>query len=209
MSDDETVMYLIRHGATAANEQRPYILQGGGINHSLSESGQSQARALADFMAQRRVDHVFCSPLIRAVETATAVAERHKLTLETVDPLVEVDVGQWEGQCWDDIMQQHPDHYARFMADPAATAYLGGESYTDVKNRVEPALRQLLTTYAGSRLVVVAHNVVNRAYLAELLGIPLSQAKQIRQTNTGINVIRHTGDETELVTLNACFHLQS
>ena len=40
---DETLLYLVRHGATPANEQRPYVLQGHGIDTSLSDTGQRQA----------------------------------------------------------------------------------------------------------------------------------------------------------------------
>ena len=42
---------------------------------------------------------------------------------------------------------------------------------------------------------------------ATLLGLDLKYAKGIRQTNTGVNFIRHRNGETELMTLNAHFHL--
>ena len=42
----ETLLYLVRHGATPANEQRPYVLQGHGIDTSLSDTGRRQAEAV-------------------------------------------------------------------------------------------------------------------------------------------------------------------
>ena len=52
----ETLLYLVRHGATPANEQRPYVLQGRGIDTSLSDTGQQQAAAVAEFLADRPLD---------------------------------------------------------------------------------------------------------------------------------------------------------
>ncbi len=206
-ASDTTLLYLIRHGATDANMSRPYVLQGRGIDHSLNPTGQKQAQAVAGFLEGMSIQHVYSSGMRRAIETATAIADRHSLGTTPIDDLAEVDVGDWEGLSWEAIMADYPDHYRNFMSDPAAHAYHGGESYGDVHRRVKPILHGLLEQHLGSAIAVVAHNVVNRVYLAELLGIELRRAKDIRQTNSGVNVIRFKDGETELLTLNAHFHL--
>ncbi|MCH8830223.1 MAG: histidine phosphatase family protein [Planctomycetes bacterium] len=206
-SPDATHLYLIRHGATDANLQRPYVLQGQGIDHELSETGRQQAAAVAEFLATMTVQNVYSSGMKRAVETAEMIAEQHRLSVDKIDALAEVDVGVWEGRDWDSIMREFPAAYRDFMDDPGENPYLGGESYADVLRRIRPPLQQLLRDHPGQTIVVVAHNVVNRVYLSELLGIELRKAKDIRQTNTGINVIRYRRGETELLTLNAHFHL--
>ncbi len=208
-ASDTTRLLLIRHGATDANEQRPYVLQGRGVNTGLSLTGRHQAERVGEFLNSFAIDHVYASPLTRAVETATAIAGHHQLAVKQVEEIVECDVGQWEGMDWDSIMQLHPEAYANFMDNPAEHAYLGGESYRDVLDRVRPAIARLLNQHSGETIVVVAHNVVNRVYLAELMGLELRKAKGIRQTNTGVNIVRHRDGETELLTLNATFHLDS
>ena len=204
---DTTFLYLVRHGATDANLQRPYVLQGQGIDRALSETGRRQSRAVAKFLEDFAIDRVFSSVMLRAVETARAIAERHRLEVSQLENVSEIDVGDWEGMDWDSIMRDYPDEYRNFMADPVANPYVGGESYGDVLRRVRPVMQRLLEEQVGSTIVVVAHNVVNRVYLSELLGIELRKAKDIRQTNTGINLIRYRRGETELLTLNAHFHL--
>lgn len=204
---DSTRLILIRHAATDANEQRPYILQGNGVNHSLSETGQVQAKALARFLSEYSIDHVYASPLRRAMETAEAVAGHHNLAVQTAEELVECDVGDWERLDWDTIMQRHPDEYRAFMQNPAETPYLGGESYGDVLRRVKPALTSIVEKHSSESVVVIGHNVVNRAFLAEYLNIELRCAKDIKQSNTGINVLRYQNNAISLVTLNAVFHL--
>lgn len=204
---DVTYLYLIRHGATAANEQRPYVLQGQGVNHGLSETGKRQASQLGSFLGDRKIHHVYSSPMVRAVETAQAIAQHHALDVKTIDEILEVNVGQWETLNWDEVMRDYPDEYRRFMDDPAQNGYVGGESYQDVFQRCQPVLGRLLDKHHGETVVLVAHNVVNRVLLAPLLGIELRRAKDVRQTNAGINVIKHRGGETNLITLNSVFHL--
>lgn len=211
-AEDETLLLLVRHGATPANEQRPYILQGNSINQSLSATGQSQAKAVGEFLQPAGIQHVYASPLLRAVETATAIANHRRLPVQTVDEIQEVHVGQWEGQAWETIMTTHPEEYRVFMENPGETPYLGGESYRDVLNRVQPAFEKILADHVGETIVVVAHNVVNRAYLSHLMNVDIRSAKGIHQRNTGINIIRHRvvaeqPSETEVLTLNAHFHL--
>lgn len=205
---ETTYLYLIRHGATEANEQIPYILQGRGIDLPLSPIGREQATAVGQFMSGLELDCIYASPLKRAVETAEAVAGHHDFEVSFIEHLSECDVGQWEGMDWDSIMRAHPDQYRNFMGNPAENAYLGGESYGDVLNRVQPAIDGLLRRHTGESIAVIAHNIVNRVYLAGLLGIELRKAKGIRQSNTGVNVIRYRDGETELITLNAVFHLE-
>ena len=202
-----TWLYLLRHGATDANEQRPYVLQGRGVDLPLSVAGRQQAEAVAGFLAEMQVDAAYSSPLKRAVETARAIAVRHGLQVETRDGLAECHVGRWEGKDWGTISREFPDDYEAFMENSAEVPYLGGESYVEVLHRTQAVIDDLLARHAGRSIVVVAHNVVNRAYLAHLLEIDLRRARHLRQSNTGINVIRHKHGRAELMTLNAVFHL--
>lgn len=208
-SPDETILYLVRHGATEANLQRPYILQGRSLNGPLSETGKSQATSVGKFLSDFHIDAVFSSPMNRAVETAGYIAEPHGLEVQHVDDVVEVDVGDWESKSWDAIMKEDPELYREFMANPATVPYKNGESYTDVALRVLPAVRNLMAANTGKTIVLVAHNVVNRSILATLLDLDLNRAKDIKQSNCGVNVLRLKGDEFSIVTMNAIFHLES
>ena len=203
----ETLLYLIRHGATPANEQRPYVLQGHGIDTSLSDTGRRQAEAVAGFLADRPLDAVISSPMKRARETAEAIAAPHGLAIDVLEGISECDVGRWEGRDWGSIMQDDAVAYHRFMDDPATHGYPEGESYADVLDRVAGPLDQLLAAHRGQSVALVAHNIVNRVYVARLMGWPLSKAREIRQDNAGINVIRGREDEITLMSFNVRFHL--
>lgn len=206
-STDATLLLLVRHGATTANEQKPYILQGNSIDLPLSQNGQRQAASVARFLAEFPLKHVYSSTMLRARETAGLIAQHHGLQPRTVDGIVECGVGAWEGMDWESIAQKYPEECRRFQENPAEVPYLGGESYGDVLRRVEPVFEHLLEQHRGETIVVVAHNVVNRVWVARLLGLDIKRAKELHQHNCCVNVIQRDPLGTRLLTMNSMFHL--
>jgi broad specificity phosphatase PhoE len=204
----KTYLYLLRHGATEANLAQPPRLQGRRHDPPLAPLGIRQAEATRDLLAIRPLDHCYSSPLVRAVQTAAIVAAPHGLTPRPLDGLTECDVGRWEGLDWQTIRCGENEAYRRFMANPAAHGYPGGESFADVALRATRTLEELLVRYEGQAILVVAHHVVNRTYLAGLLGLSPGQARQVTLDNCGISVVVRAGGETTVSTLNAAFHLQ-
>lgn len=207
MDDSKTLLYLVRHAATEANEKRPYILQGRGIDNPLSASGRAQAEAVGRFLSGMRLDAVYSSPLRRAADTAAEIARPHGLEVRPLAELIECHVGAWEGLNWDRIRAEYPEECAAFLADPWNSPYLRGESYHDVLTRVQPVFERLLAEHAGGAIAIVSHSVVNRAWLAHLLGVDPRGARDLRQMNACVNVIRRQGGEVRVLTLNAHFHV--
>ena len=200
-------LYLVRHAATDNNLAKPPRLQGRRTDPKLSFDGLRQARQTARFLASCRVDGVYSSPLLRARQTAEEIARPHAMSVQVVEELIEVDVGQWEGRPWDEIEQTDPDAYRAFMTDASVNPYLGGENLEIVYQRVVPAFERLMAENLGRRIVVSAHNVVNRAYLAPLLGLPLSAYRSVPQDNCGLNLLRYRDGKVKPVSINAVFHL--
>lgn len=208
MSARPTMLYLVRHGSTPSNENKPRLLQGSRVNGGLSDLGRRQAQQVAAWFRDVPVDVVYASPLLRAVETADEICRVIDRPLTTVPELVEVDVGVWERQTWTQIKASHPVEYERFHADCSVHGYLGGESYSDVQRRVVPALSRLLEAHPGQSVLVVAHSTVNTVYLATLLNLDVKLARKLPQENCAVNVIQVTEGTAQLVTLNSVFHLR-
>src|SRR5262249_10255075 len=207
--DGATVLYLIRHGATEANLADPPRLQGRRHDPPLARVGVRQAEATRDFLAGRRLDVCYCSPLLRAVQTAAIVAAPHGVSPQPLDELTECDVGRWEGLDWTTIRYLDAEGHRAFHDDPARHGYPGGESFADVLARAAPAFARRPSAHAGAALLVVAHHVVNRTYLASLLGLPPAQARLVTLDNCGISVVVRRGAQTSVATLNAAFHLHA
>ncbi|MCS6852033.1 MAG: histidine phosphatase family protein [Gemmataceae bacterium] len=204
----KTTLYLVRSAATEATLAQPPRLQGRQHNFPLARLGVRQAEATRDFLAIRPIDVCFCSPLLRAIQTATIVAAPHGLAPAPLDDLTECHVGRWEGLDWPSIRYLEAEAYQRFRKDPAAHGFPAGESYAEVHRRVAPALEKLLDQHAGKAILVVSHDVAQRTYLAELLGLAIAQADRLTLDPAGISIVlRHDG-ATQVATLNAHFHLQ-
>lgn len=202
-----TSLYLIRHGATAANEASPYRLQGRRSDLRLSDVGLRQAEAAANELKHMEFDAIYTSPLMRAVETATTIAAPHGRSPRELAEVIEADVGRWEGLSWEDARLQDPEHHAQFMKNPGTVPYPDGESFQDALNRGLPALARLAERHAGGTIAVVAHNIINRAVLAGLLGVPIDRARLLRQANACINLIEYGVGDPQVVTINACMHI--
>ena len=202
-----TRLFLVRHGSTEANERRPFVLQGCEIDGPLTVIGQRQAAQLAEFLACVEFSAIYASPMFRALQTAACCAEPRGLSVVPIDSLKECRVGRWQGLSWDQIRERDPGECERFLADPAREPHPGGESYQELLARVAPAIDGILAAHTGKNVLVVAHNMVNRAYLAHLLGIDLRFARRIRQSNCCINIIHRSSEFTDVVTVNSVWHL--
>ena len=73
------MIYIIRHGKTERNQAN--VLQGRS-DYPLNDEGIRQAEAAADRLRNIRFDHVFSSPLTRAVQTA-------KIVVPDLEPVIE------------------------------------------------------------------------------------------------------------------------
>lgn len=203
-----TVLYLLRHGATEANLARPARLLGCKLNPPLAPLGIRQAECTRDLLAVRPIDCCYSSPLKRALQTAQIISEPHELQPLVHDGLTECNLGAWEGLDWEHIRRSDAERYQQFMKNPARHGYPEGETFADVFARTGKVIDELLERHAGQTILVVAHHVVNRVYLAELLGLGAEGARQVCLDPCAISIIEHDEDRTVVATLNATFHLQ-
>lgn len=202
-----TRMFVVRHGATSPNLEKPYRLQGRGIDVDLAPQGVEQAERVRNALSGQSLQAIYSSPLRRARQTAEIIAAGHNLTVQLVTDLQEGDVGRWEGRTWEDIRAQDAEACERFMANPAEHGYPGGESFQDVAERVTPVFHDILQRHQGQTVLVVSHQIVCRVYLAGLLGLAPGHARRVKLANGGLSVVRLEEGQPELWTLNSTLHL--
>ena len=86
------MIYIIRHGKTELNKAN--VLQGRS-NYTLNEEGIKEAKEAARKLDGVHFDHVFSSPLRRAVRTAEIIAPAIAPTID--ERIIEMDYGPYEG----------------------------------------------------------------------------------------------------------------
>ena len=154
---------LVRHAESEANLSAAW--QGRG-NAALSVTGKEQVDALSARVASASFDAVLSSPLTRAVETAAAFSDAP----ETVDDLIEVDLGRWEGVSFD-VVAERDQPLLRAIYGGADEPFGGtGERLSEVAARVWAVIDELAERIGSDgRAVVVTHGGVIDAILSTLL----------------------------------------
>ncbi|MGO4615454.1 bifunctional RNase H/acid phosphatase [Nocardia sp. 2YAB30] len=163
-----TRLLLLRHGQTELSLQRRYSGRG---NPPLTALGREQAARAAKMLAAKGdIAAVASSPLGRARETADAAATALGVPVTVLDGLIETDFGAWEGLTFLEAAQRDPELHARWIGDPAIAAP-GGESFDQVRERVDAARRDLVGLYPGANVVVVSHVTPIKTLLQLALGV--------------------------------------
>ncbi|WP_063040429.1 bifunctional RNase H/acid phosphatase [Nocardia pseudovaccinii] len=163
-----TRLLLLRHGQTALSIERRYSGRG---NPPLTDLGREQAARAAKMLAAKGgIAAVVTSPLGRARETAEAAATALDIPVRVLDGLTETDFGDWEGLTFQEAAQRDPQLHARWLGDPSTPAP-NGESFDQVRERVEAARRDLLALYPGQNIVVVSHVTPIKTLLQLALGV--------------------------------------
>ena len=156
-----TRFILVRHGQTAMSVAKQYS---GYADPELTEFGRKQALAAAQALVDTPVDAIVCSPLKRCQQTAQAIArsvrpagaDKDALEVETVEGLIEVDFGLWEGKTFAEAHAADGELHGQWLED-ASVACPGGESLQQVHRRVRKTRQELQEKYAGKTVVVVSH----------------------------------------------------
>ena len=195
-----TTLYLIRHGETEGGEIRRYK---GTIDVPLSEKGVRQMEQVSRYIYQNTVYNqnseyrtrgtelsaVYCSDLTRAIRSAEIVAEPHSLKPIIVSSLRERNFGLWEGMSFDEIREKYPLEFDAWAGNPLKFSPMEGESTLAMRDRVIPAMNEIMENHNKENIAIVAHGGVNRIILCHILGIPLENIFRIEQDYGALNII--------------------
>ena len=162
-------------------------------------------------LSQEPFDGLYSSPLSRAFETASIVRERTGFSGEVVpiEGLSERSGGILEGYTWAEQERRNPELAKKFLAIPEEERWplVGAETEEDVIARFGEAIASISARHPeGSRIVVVSHGGVMRAYLRELFGPKVLPGAQ-RAANASITRMQWDDAGHHLVKVAATTHL--
>jgi len=183
-----TTLLLIRHGETAWNAERR--LQGH-LDIPLNSEGERQARLLAAALAGEALDLVVSSDLMRARQTAQAIADLRGMPLQVESGLRERCYGGFEGLLYSEIEARYPGEFAAWQArDVDAVLPPGqncGETFRDFYARATGAILALARANAGKTLALVAHGGVLECAYRLAQGMPLETPRNFKVFNASVN----------------------
>lgn len=146
----------------------------------------------------------YVTPLSRTRATAEAIfaAGYEKVALEVEPAFIEQDFGVLQGIAHD-VLPSHlknPPH-PFWIIDPEEVPD-GGESSSQVKSRVGPALERLAARHAGADVVVVAHGGSIRAAIAHAMDIPMRAAMHFSIRNQSVTRLFRNGGGWHVLGVN-------
>lgn len=169
MSEPRQCLLVLRHGQTAYNFVGRFQ---GQRDEPLDDTGREQARVVAPAIAAMQPTALVSSDLIRAVDTASCIAELTGLSLAVEPGLREIDLGAWSGRTAEEASTLFPDEYAAWARGENVRRG-GGETYPEVADRAVAVLAPLVAAQPPTGLVVaVTHGGTVRSIVGRMLGLP-------------------------------------
>lgn len=163
-----TVFHLVRH---AEHDLLGRVLTGRMPGVSLNERGRGRALLLARYFSGCPIAAVVSSPLERAQETAAPVAAALGLDVTTDAGLDEIDFGDWTGMAFEALQGLPRWQSWNQFRGTASTPH--GETMLEALARALRTLECLHRLYPCGELVLVSHQDILKALLAQSLGAPL------------------------------------
>ena len=194
--DNATLLDFLRHGEPVGGSR----YRGNGVDDPLSDLGWRQVRDTTS--AIRGWQQIVSSPMQRCLPFAHWLAEQRGLPLAVIDDLKEVGFGVWEGQTRQQLRQERAEEYRAFYQDPLNNRPSGAESLEDFCSRISGVFDQLIETYNGQHVLVVAHAGVIRASLRHVTGLPAAEWYHTAVDNGGLTRFMLDKDGLRLVTHN-------
>jgi broad specificity phosphatase PhoE len=180
-----TVFHLLRHGEHVL---RGRVLAGRTPGVGLSARGRAEIAAVAERLADEKIEALYSSPLQRTRETAEILSQRLDLPVQYREDVLELDFGEWTGLTFEAV---RADERWRLWSTCRSIATVpGGESMRQVQERAVRALCEMRLAHPDDTVLVVSHGDVIRAALLFALGMPLDFFSRIEVGLASLSTIQ-------------------
>jgi len=199
-----TRIILIRHGETDWNAEGRIQ---GHLQIPLNRRGRAQAEALGTYLEDTKLDAIYSSDLLRALQTAWAIARRSGHSIREEVRLREWDLGVLAG-----LHRRQAEHdqprAAKIRRDHLVDEPIpGGESMRQRYERVTRVVADIAARHRGESVLVVSHGGPLGDCYRRATGIGIEERTKIDLFNASINEIRIDGDDWVLESWGQIGHL--
>ena len=171
MAKNRQRIVLWRHGQTNWNIENRFQ---GHSDIPLNDVGLQQAERAAPLLLALRPSKIISSDLIRAQQTAAALAKIATLDV-AIDPgLRETNGGNWEGKTGAENRAEDYDRFVNWLDGDDQPAGQTGERRSEIAARAVNAINAALHEDV-STLIVVTHGGTARCILGKMLDMPMNQ----------------------------------
>lgn len=200
-----TQIYLIRHAQSVGNLYRRVL---GWHDGGVTQLGMTQIAALEARFRSIPVHAVYSSDLLRARQTAQAVAGPKQLPIHPEAAFREINVGIYTNVPYGELRYHHPQLYADFFSYSPRWAPPEGETFQQVSDRITPAFFRIAREHPGQTVAVFSHamaicclqSALRGTHPSQVTGLPLGE-------NTAVSCYEVQGDKFRILFENDASHL--
>ncbi len=200
-----TRVLAIRHGETAWNVEGRIQ---GQLDVPLNDMGRWQVHRLALAVADEDIAAIYSSDLLRAMETAEAVARGCGQAIVTDPGLRERGFGEFEGLSYADINQRWPEMAERWRRRDPSFGAPGGETLNDFFARSVATASRLAALHPGQTIALVSHGGVMDCLYRAASRLALDAPRSWSLGNAAINRLLYTPQGFTLVGWSDAHHLE-
>lgn len=197
---------IVRHGYSLYNKEKRFT---GQSDIPLDAVGISQAHDTANYISENyKIDKVYSSDLLRAVDTALPTANIFGLPVITQSNLRELDLGIWTERLVSDVEKENPEAIERHFKRLDTTDVRGGENYSMLMKRMTCAIDEIAEQNEGKTVAIFSHGGAIRALLCAWLGFSAQEIASIPEvSNASVTVAVHNGKNVNILLQNHTAHL--
>lgn len=145
-------IYLIRHGQTTGDLEDRY---GGDYDDHLTEDGIKQSRELVQKLKHSGIEMIYCSPKLRAKETAQIISKEIGCRVDVINDVRERNMyGILTGMVKSEAKEKHPEHVGALKNHRHAVPE--SESYDHFGKRITKAL-DAITKRPYQTIAILSH----------------------------------------------------
>ncbi len=194
------LLLLIRHGENDFVKTGKLPGQVAGIH--LNERGQKQAEALGTALKDVPIKAIYSSPLERAIETATPIANARKLQVIPEPELMDTDVGSWQGKSLKVL--RHTKLWSVVQNAPSRFRFPDGESFVESQARYVRALDRMIRSHNKPHDIIVAvfHADPIKLAVSHYLGLPLDHFQRLSCDTGSLTALYVSESGANLIKLN-------
>jgi len=204
-SDHQVTRVLaIRHGETAWNVDGRIQ---GQLNVPLNDMGRWQVHRLALALADENIAAIYSSDLLRALETAQAVARASGDAIVTDAGLRERGFGAFEGLSYKEISARWPGLAERWRKRDPEFGAPGGETLNQFYARSIATATRLAALHPGQTIALVSHGGVMDCLYRAAARVALDAPRSWQLGNAAINRLLYTSQGFTLIGWSDDYHL--
>lgn len=194
------VVLLIRHGENEYVKKGRLAGRKPGVH--LNDKGRSQAAALAEALKKIPLKAIYSSPLDRTIETATPLAEVHKLKVISREGLLEVDYGSWQDKTLKQLSRRKL--WKTVQSQPSHARFPEGETFAEAQLRIVSEINNLCAQHKLKDIIAcVGHSDMLKLAVAYYLGLPLDLFQRLTVQPASISTLHiHPAGGARLINLN-------